>query len=114
MTLVNEKNYLKNNNFKVIRTETYVDDNEYEAKMKAIKRKAHQLKLKKLQTLKTLMLETRRLIDQYQLKALTTDDDREATKLVRYYTEILYPEFTHNKNEYRGLYKEIYNRFPEL
>lgn len=114
MTLVTEQNYLKNNNFKVIRTETYVDDDEYENKMKMIKRKAHQLKLKKLQTLKTLVTETWNLIQQYQLKALTTDDDREATKLVRYYTEILHPEFTHHKTEYRALYKEIYKREPQI
>lgn len=102
-TLVKETNLITHGHFKVIRETRVVDDPPV---YMTISRQIHRKRVE-LYQLKTRRLKVLKLVQYYQLVALTTEDDKESQTAVDYVQDILKPELAGINVEYSCLEREI-------
>lgn len=81
MKIIKETNYRRNFNFKVLRTEQNISDEEYNAKMRAIRMRAKKMRAEKFERLSKLRREKFMMIQYHQKLMLEAPNDREFERL---------------------------------
>ena len=108
MNIVTEKNYLNSRNeLKITRTVTFVDDDEYESKMKSILRKQRKLKEQKFVDLTREYQDLYEQIQKYQLLALRAEKEYESRRYLEYVQWILIPRRANVKHDIIALAKQL-------
>lgn len=114
MTIVTEKNHLNpRNELKITRTVTFIDDDEYNSKMRAIYNKQRKIKEQKFVDLVREYEDLYEQIQKYQLQALQAEKEYEARKYLEYVTMILKPRRANVKHDIIALAKQL-NKTVEL
>jgi hypothetical protein len=114
MTIITEKNHLNpRNELKITRTVTFIDDDEYNSKMRAIYNKQRKIKEQKFVDLVREYEDLYEQIQKCQLCALEVEKEYEARRLIEYATMILKPRRASVKHDIIALAKQL-NKTVEL
>lgn len=108
MIIVSEKNYIygKNNNFKVIRTEKEISDEEYQERENRKKFYLANLKRKKIALLTKAIKKSQDFINYRQMEMLTEPDNRKSLSIQEHIFSVLVPELHRYQRELRALQKK--------